>query len=482
MRRPLALLAAGIVAAAAVLLPALPASAAYTDGYASFTWQGEPRAFSGQVEGPSGFPTTSFTTTSAGGAGTGPQTGASTWQPPGTPLADAFGSSQGLPYLNLRPTQNNPTSPSTTTYAFAGGSPTGGWGFALGDIEAERLTVSATAPDGSAVPIGQLGYTGGYNTCSVATGSAACGNTTGGRPVPGPALADIDPSATELTIADPAECSYGGSCDTAGASVAFLPTTAIATLTIRSTWIQGLPVYQTWFAMDSAPLTGTVTVPPELPAEEVVVELLDPAGAVLEEAPVDPSGGYVFPQVFPGEPLAVRIADTATACAPGDASTPVTVDPAGSVAAPLEARGLGSVRGTVTGSGEALAAVTVDLLRDEAVIATTTTDAQGAYRFDGVADGALSVRAAAYEGFGAENADIVLDCADLEAPTLALVVDPVDPVDPVTPTDPSQPAAPGADDTPDALAETGADAAPLLAGAAALLLLGTALLLRRRRA
>lgn len=46
----------------------------------------------------------------------------------------------------MRPAADNANSPSTTTYTFATPTPAGGWGFVLGDVDADQVLVQATGP------------------------------------------------------------------------------------------------------------------------------------------------------------------------------------------------------------------------------------------------------------------------------------------------------------------------------------------------
>ncbi len=496
MRRFPGVLAAALLVSGLAVLPSAPAAAVN----AQLTFEGSARAYSGTVLGPIGFPATTFTSDSAGGNVVGAFNGGATWQPLGTPLADAFSEDRTAPYLGLRPRANNAASPSDTTYVFDGGSPAAGWGFALGDIEAERLTISATRLDGSAATVDELGFQGGYNTCDFARSSANCSSNPPVNPVPTAVPEVIDPAATELVVADTITCASLSSCDTAGASVAFLPTVPLSTLTVRSTWIVGLPTYQTWFAMADQPVAGIALNSDRQPEPGMPVELVDDDGSVLESTTTDEAGSYVFPSVLEGADLALRLPDTATSCMRAGADVPVSVD--GSPAPELVATALAGVSGVVTDQeGTALAGVTVTAARDGVRLDTTTTGTGGSYELTALTDGPLTVNAEGPAGVAPVTAEVVLDCADIQIAPLALQLPddgpgqepaPGEPGEEPAPSEPgpgapqpetpdastpSAPAAPAADatQTSDQLADTGAHTWSAFAAAGSLLVFGVLL-------
>jgi hypothetical protein len=162
-------------------------------------------------------------------------TGASTWLGPTTPFGAYFGSSQGRAYMN----QNlGPSSgPSVITYTFGSVTPTGNWGFTLGDIDADRVRITAEDSLGNPVSTGGW-YESSFNYCNVS-------------PKPGGCPAG---SHTDTPTWDPAtQTLTGNGSDTSGAAAWFRPTASIETLTFTFTRITGLPVYQTWFAVDEMP-------------------------------------------------------------------------------------------------------------------------------------------------------------------------------------------------------------------------------------
>ena len=178
------LLAVGLVAVAVT-----PAQAAQA-GWADFTFTGTSRAFSGTMQQPAaGFPAATYTSDSVGGA-VGVQSGASAFLPPQTPVAAKYGSSQGQEYLNLRPNNQSGPPPSVTTYTFDRPTPDSGWTFVLGDIDADRVQISATGIGGQAVTGAQLGFQSTFNYCAPGV-------------TPKPACPPPNNSGTDLPTWDP---------------------------------------------------------------------------------------------------------------------------------------------------------------------------------------------------------------------------------------------------------------------------------------
>ncbi len=152
-------MAVAIAVTGLALLTTAPHSVAATgDGYATWTLaSGTPGRFTGTATLATGFPAVSFTSNSAGGSSTGIVSGASVFIPSTKPFGSTFGSSKDKAYLNLRPAANNATQPSTTTFPFSSPTPVGGWGFALGDIDAQALVVTGTDAAGRPVSGADLG-------------------------------------------------------------------------------------------------------------------------------------------------------------------------------------------------------------------------------------------------------------------------------------------------------------------------------------
>ncbi|THV28405.1 hypothetical protein [Glycomyces paridis] len=309
-RRTLATKAACVVGAAcAALAVAVPAHAQDT-GYGAWTIAGTGRDYTGTMTLPGGFPAADFT--SDGRAPSGVQTGANTWLGPNTPFGEVYGSSRDLGYALIRPYADAPGNPSTTTYTFAAPTPASGWGFALGDIDADTVTVSATGADGEPVPPAALGYQGSFNFCDTSPKPGVCSGVT----------VFHQPTWTEATAT-----LAGDGNDETGGTGWFRPTVPITTLTFTFSALAGLPVYQTWFATLEVPDPDPTEDPTEEPTDDPTGEPTggpatgEPtadgtAAPVANEGPDGPAGPGL---PVTGAPLAAVLAAGAAALAAGAA-------------------------------------------------------------------------------------------------------------------------------------------------------------------
>ncbi len=117
------------------------------------------------------------------------------------------------------------------TFTFDTPTPAGTWAFALGDVDAEEITVLATASDGTtALSAAELGWQGGFNY------------TTSSTLVP-----TWNPSTRVLTGAT--------GTDTSGETGWFAPTVDVKTVTLTQESLVGFPTYQVWIATDNTAST-----------------------------------------------------------------------------------------------------------------------------------------------------------------------------------------------------------------------------------
>ena len=98
--------------------------------------------------------------------------------------------------------------PSVITYTFASGTPSGSWGFTLGDIDADTVTIEAEDSLGNSVPTGGW-YESSFNYCNVSPKPSGCPTGTH-TDVP-----TWNPATQTLT---------GNGSDTSGAAAWFVPT------------------------------------------------------------------------------------------------------------------------------------------------------------------------------------------------------------------------------------------------------------------
>jgi len=182
------------------------------------------------------WPTATFTIT--GGSGSSPS-GSTAFLNGGTPIGQVFGSSRDKPYASIGvPIGTDvPGTPSVTTITFSGPTPSSGWAFALGDVDAEDIVISATDANGVVVDITSW-FTGTFNYCD------------SGSPKPSTCPSG---TSTDTPTWNPPKLE-GNKTDTSGASAWFQPTASIKTLTFSQTRnVQGGPSYQLWFVSSAVP-------------------------------------------------------------------------------------------------------------------------------------------------------------------------------------------------------------------------------------
>lgn len=237
------------LAATAPSAPSALAAAGHSH-YASFDFAGE------SVTDPAiGFPPSHITTDS-----TAPSqaSGASTFLNDATPFGAVFGSSQGKPYALLRSAKG--LNPSTTVLHFGRPLAPGTWGFALGDVDAEKVRVTAYDAAGVQIPASALGFQGSFNFCQFGTPRP---NSCNQRDIDQPRW---DPASSYLV---------GNVADTNGASGWFRPAANVSTLELYAVVQTGIPAYQLWLAaLDQPPAERerpTTPPTPTQPGQPVVI-------------------------------------------------------------------------------------------------------------------------------------------------------------------------------------------------------------------
>jgi len=140
----------------------------------------------------------------------------------------------------------------------------GSWGFALGDVDAEKVQVTAYDAAGKRIPTAALGFQSSFNFCQGTPLPSACG---GQNDTDEPAW---DPASAYLT---------GNVADTNGASGWFRPAAEVTTLELYSVVQTGIPVYQFWLAANDQPpaVRERPTTPPVLtqPGQPVVIPVCE---------------------------------------------------------------------------------------------------------------------------------------------------------------------------------------------------------------
>ncbi|MFJ3395249.1 MSCRAMM family protein [Leifsonia aquatica] len=310
--------------------------------------------------------------------------GTSTWLSTATPIGSKYGSSRGKPYLNLRPRADNGASPSTTTYTFRTPTPTSGWTFVLGDIDADKVEIRAVGPDGVPLTAAQLGYRSGFNYCV----PEVCTPTQAPADVP-----SWDPVTATLS-AD--RTTNPGSLDTAGAAAWFEPNAPISSLAFVYTRVTGFPVYQTWFASLARDISGTVTDANTGPLDGVPVTLTDSNGTVVGTATTSGGGHYSFPGFLATGGYTVSITPPPEKIAVTESTAPADLTTTDAVVN-FTVRDIipvvvsGTVRDT-HGRPIAGANVTVDGVQ-------VITNPDGSYLFDAVPDGTYQAQLVVPDGY-----------------------------------------------------------------------------------
>ncbi|MGG7464952.1 MSCRAMM family protein [Plantibacter sp. YIM 135347] len=374
MRRRLAITSLALLAAAAtVFTGAIPASAATTGTWASWTdLVGTSGAFTGSMTLAGQPALTATIKTDSRSGQIGVISGASTWLSQGTPVGAKYGSSVGKPYLNLRPKADTAVAPSTTTYSFATPTPPSGWTFVLGDIDADKVQVKAIGPDGIPLTAAELGYQSSFNYC--APGVA------GKPPCPG--------AADDVPAWDPATQTLTGNAaalDTSGAAAWFEPSTEISSLSFVFTRRSGFPIYQTWFASLARDISGVVSDQNTGPLDGVDVRLVDRNGTVVSTTTTAAGGAYSFPGFIATDGYIVETVVPAGKIAVGASRAPADLTTADAVV-DFTVRDIipVPVSGTVKdSSGTPIAGAVVTIPGLDPV----TTDSAGNYLFDAVAVG-----------------------------------------------------------------------------------------------
>ncbi|GAA1889083.1 MSCRAMM family protein [Lapillicoccus jejuensis] len=392
-RRTLVPLVVGLLGLAVVLvgavLPAAPASAATAAVWGTYgALSGSSTAYTSTLQlGPT-FPTASVRTDSRSGS-VGPQTGSTVWLPSWTPPGQVYGSSQNKAYLLLRPQADTASTPSTTTYVFDHPTPLG-WSLVLGDIDADAVTVSATTADGTAATSAQLGFQGAFSYCSRTPRPSGCATqTTYDVPTWDPATATLTGNA--------------GAVDTTGASGWFSPTVPLTSLSLVFTRRAGFPVFQTWFALRTQDLTGTVAVASgtcDVTATTVDVLRTDGSVVATTHPLADGTWSVPGPAASPDWTVALStVPDTCQVVGPVSRTVDLSV---GDATADFTVRQIttAAVEGTVTDTdGQPVAGVTVTVALAGGTSRTVTTGPDGRYGLDRLDPGDWTVTATVPDGY-----------------------------------------------------------------------------------
>jgi hypothetical protein len=260
------------IAAGAVLAGGGAASAALPGGtIGTFpTWSigGSSNAYTGTAQFAS--PTLVSPTVTSDSASITVASGASAYLGAGTGFGAEFGATRAQPYLTIRPQSASPAttlSPapaySTTTIDFGAAGPAAGWGFAVGDIDADWVQVVGYDAGGAQVVPGDLGEHGGANYCVTTPKPSTCSGVTTFDQPNWTGTGSVTKTWTTGTITYSADTVWGNFDDTVGAYDWFTPLPSVHRIELRYGPVNGSPVFQLWIAQPAptAAISGTLSVP-----------------------------------------------------------------------------------------------------------------------------------------------------------------------------------------------------------------------------
>lgn len=217
-----------------------------------------------------------------------------------TGFGQYFGSSRSQPYLYLSPGSG---AFSTTTVTFTS-APPAGWGFAVGDIDADWVQITPLDAAGLELPVSSLNAqdtdnTPFLNSCRNSPKPSSC---TGSGPYDSfPYWLEGGGSIPGGTAVYPPGSVVGQGSDTSGAYDWFLPAAGVQGLRLTFSVQSGFPIYQFWVAAPApvAQISGQVVIP-DASADQVSIALENPDGTPvlgLDDTPVvvpvAPDGGFV---------------------------------------------------------------------------------------------------------------------------------------------------------------------------------------------
>jgi LPXTG-motif cell wall-anchored protein len=176
--------------------------------------------------------------------------------------------------------------------------------------------------------------------------------------------------------------------NTNGGTGWFQPTVPLASLTFVFTWRTGFPVYQTWFATETASVSGSVTVDGASGLAGVTVLLLAPDGTIAGTTTTGTDGSYSVDGLAPQEYTAQVIPPAGYASAGGDPSVIADLSDGDLSRVDFLLVVLYEVGGTVTSGGRPVVGATIECFdQDQVQTGTVVTDDAGFYSCPPVAPG-----------------------------------------------------------------------------------------------
>jgi hypothetical protein len=354
------------IAAGVVLGSALPGAAVPVGTVATFpSWNvtGSSTAYGGTAAFAS--PTLPNPTLTSTSASITTASGASAFLGPTTAFGTEFTSTRAQPYLTVRPGSASPVSTigsvpnSVTTIDFGSTAPAAGWGFALGDVDADWVFVQAFHADGSAASVPELGERGTGNYCDTSPKPSTCAGVVAPFDVPNwtDQTASTPKTYSTGTITYSAATVYGNFADTVGAYIWFVPDPSVRRITLTYGALTGSPVFQLWLTQPAPTTTISGTVTLDQPGAAIpsgtAVQLNAADGTPVTDRSGDPvtvpvaaNGDYTIDteqrsayqlQVLPPTGYAQPSAITVAALSAAVTAPAITLDPAAATAAPAAA-------------------------------------------------------------------------------------------------------------------------------------------------
>lgn len=295
-----------VAAVVALVMTASPAAALPDDQfgvYPAWSLSGSSGAFVATPTFPASaaFPATTVTSNATSVQG---PSGATNFYNATTAFGTEFGTSRNQPYLTIGTAAGQ--TPSTTTIEFAA-DPPAGWGFALGDIDADWVFVRAWSDAAATSPltVAQLGFESAGNSCIGSPRPSACSTPgllfespawvtanelfDGVNYVPGTLRGSTLRSGSVTTL------------DSAGAYGWFRPTVPVRRIELLFGPRDGFPTYSLTMAAPAPKVTITGTI-------EVAGGAAVPSGTTI--ALQNDDGTAVLDLI--GEPLTVPVAADGT--------------------------------------------------------------------------------------------------------------------------------------------------------------------------
>ena len=319
MQKRTGVVTGGLVAL--LMTASAPASAATppVGSYATFAATA-PGSFDVSFSANSAFPAAQVVTTDTAGVAA---SGKSAFLGESTGFGAQFGSSRLQPYLTLGVSSTVVTFDATTAPGF---------GFALGDIDADYVTIAATGPGGP-LTAAELGVGGGaLNYCNNVPKPSGCGA--------GTSFADAptwcpDPTAAPVCAGYALPTLVGSGSNTLGAYGWFVPRVPVTAITLDYGALIGFPSYQLWLAAPApaATVAGRLVVDGGTVPPGTELALLTGTGEAVRDiedepvtVPVAPDGAYSFVTELGSYQLDVILPPGSTLVDPPNLVFSVTVD------------------------------------------------------------------------------------------------------------------------------------------------------------